>query len=77
MSCHKVIIAQHSPLLATLLAPAETTTIVLAEFGKSELHGMMNLLYTGRYEKRSLNNQEFHVFSLGLPLKLQDSFRKF
>ena len=50
VSCHKVIVAQLSPLLSTLLAPPETTTLVLADFGKSELHGFMNLIYTGRYD---------------------------
>ena len=54
VSCHKVIIAQLSPLLSILVAPSETTTLVLADFGKSELHGVMNLIYTGQYDNVSM-----------------------
>ena len=48
LSCHKVIVAQFSPFLSTLLDNPDCCTIILPGFGKSELNGAMNLLYTGR-----------------------------
>ena len=75
VSCHKVIVGQLSPLLSILVASPETNTIILADFGKSELHGFMNLIYTGRYAETYSYN--IHHFScLDHHLKHPDFLRK-
>ena len=42
--------SQFSPMLFKPMCHPDSTTILLPDFGKSELHAVFNLLYTGRYD---------------------------
>ena len=51
LDCHLQIIAAWSPFIRQLARECVTDSIILPDFNISEVSLLMNLLYTGRYQK--------------------------
>ena len=49
VTCHSAMVVAMSPFLLNLLNGSDADQVILPDFGISEICGVMNLLYTGKY----------------------------